>query len=160
MRKIFKTLALGSVAAVAFFPGLATADDAPAKIEKVKMTQVDFTKRYETDDPMLAFERRHLLYGAITTKEYYARAGKYYTVFWETKDKRPGVVVRFEYLQAKTGDKIKVKEVTVDHVKRNNTTDINVIGDEYLGDGNVIAWRASIVRDGQVIATEESFLWD
>lgn len=160
MRKIFKTLALGTVAVAALSPGLASAADPDYEVDKVKMTLIDFTKPYDTSDPMLSFERRHLLYGAITQEEYYARAGKYYTIFWKAKDRRPGLVVRFEYLQSKTGDKIKVKEVTIDDVERKNSTDIQVIGKEYLEDGNVIAWRVSLVRDGNVVAEEESFLWD
>ena len=69
-------------------------------------------------------------------------------------------MIRFEYLQANTGDTVHVKEVEIDKVKRRNTTDMKVVGDEYTENGDVLAWRASVVRGDEVLATSESFLWD
>ncbi len=132
----------------------------PAEIEKVKYTHLQLSKSVKTQDPMINFERDYLLHGAITTEEYRARQGKYYTVFWKVKDRSPGLVIRFEYLQANTQDTIKVKEITPDKIKRSNITDIRVIGEEYNTDGNVLAWKVSLVRNGEVLDSVESYLWE
>ncbi len=161
MRTLSNTLIAATAGLAMLTPHLALADGKQPEIRKVKYTHLDTKQRLVTSDPMIAFEKRYLLHGAVTSKEYKAREGKYYTVFWYSKgDRRPGMVVRLEYLQENTGDQIKVKEVTVDKVKRQNTTDVNVIGEEYHQDGNVVAWRASLVRDGEVVSTVESFLWE
>ncbi|MEM7009990.1 MAG: hypothetical protein AAF585_00780 [Verrucomicrobiota bacterium] len=131
-----------------------------SEIIKVKIERINLSEQFRTDDPMIAFERRHLLFGAYKSEDYYAREGRYYTIFWETKDRAPGLVVRFEYIQANTEDKIHVKEVAVDKVKRRNVTKFNVIGEEFQENGNVLAWRATLVRGDEVVATYESYLWD
>ncbi len=160
MRTIIPTLILAAVAMAALSPSSAVAGPA-VEIDKVKYTHIDFEKKFDTDDPMIDFERRYLLYGAVTSKEQKAREGKYYTVFWKSKDRSPGLVIRFEYIQANTGDKIKVKETVVDKISwGKNITDITVIGDEYHQDGNVLAWKVSLVRDGQELDAVESYLWD
>lgn len=143
----------------AIFP-FKSGSDPDAEISKVKIERINLSERFRTDDPMIAFERRHLMFGAYKSEDYYAREGRYYTLFWESKDRSPGLVVRFEYIQANTEDTIHVKEAAVDRVKRRNVTKFNVIGDEFRDNGNVLAWRALLVRGDEVVATYESYLWD
>ncbi|MEM1294950.1 MAG: hypothetical protein AAGH89_06260, partial [Verrucomicrobiota bacterium] len=155
-----KSLTIATLGLANIVPLTSLAGDLP-EIRKVKYERLNLSESLRTEDAMVSFERKYLLHGAITSEEYRAREGKYYTIFWKSKgDRRPGMVVRLEYLQSNTGDEIKVKEVTVDDVRRQNTTDINVIGEEFKEDGNVVAWRASLVRDGEVISSVESFLWE
>lgn len=148
------------------WPGIASAglfdflDKPAAEITRVKYERIELSKKLKTHDPMIAFEQRYLLYGAYKSVDYYAREGKYYTVFWRSDDRSPGLVVRFEYLQANTEDKIKVQETPIEKVKRGNITKFKVTGEEFRDDGNVLAWRVSLVRNGEVVATSESFLWD
>ena len=163
-----RTLRLTPILAVIFAllaPGISSAflgfgDKADAEITKVKYEWLNLGTRFRTEDPMIKFERKYLLWGAYTREDYYARVGKYYTISWRSEDRSPGLVVRFEYRQANTEDEVHVKEVTVDKVKRRNSTDFEVIGEEYKEKGNVLAWRVSLVRNGEVVATSESFLWD
>jgi len=163
MRSTFRIFSLAFAAMAMLTPAASQAglfsDDPPAEITKVKYSHIQLDKSMDTSDKMIQFERRYLLYGAVTSEEYKEREGKYYTIFWKSKDRSPGMVIRFEYLQANTGDTIKVKEIAVDDIRRGNTTNIQVTGDEYRGDGNVLAWRVSLVRDEQVLDTVESFLW-
>lgn len=161
MRTFIKSLTIAILGLATIVPHTTSAREGTPEIRKVKYERLNLSESLRTEDAMISFERSYLLYGAITSDEYRAREGKYYTIFWKSKgDRRPGMVVRLEYMQANTGDEVKVKEVTVDKVQRQNTTDINVIGEEFKEDGNVVAWRASLVRDGEVISSVESFLWE
>mgnify|MGYP005707297357 CR=1 FL=1 len=159
MRTLLKNFTLAAAGAALLLPIFASADSPSASIRKVKYTHLSFDKRLVTEDPMIGFEHRYLLHGAIESDEYYRRAGKYYTIFWRAKDRSPNAVVRLEYLQANTGETVHVKEMVVEKVRRHNTTDVNVIGDDYIENGDVIAWKASIVRNGEVISSTKSFLW-
>jgi hypothetical protein len=111
-------------------------------------------------DPMIRFERRHLLHGANTLAEQRARYGSYFTVFWEAADRTQPVTLRFEYRSLKTGAEVRSKELEVPTVKRKNVSKISVAGEEFANNGKVVDWRASVVRGGAVVATYESFLWD
>ncbi len=113
-------------------------------------------------DPMISFERMHHLYGAVSRKEQIARTGHYYAVKWKAGEsaRAQGVTLRFEYRQLKTGDAVKTKDIEVSNIKRKNVTKFSVIGNEYRDDGRVTAWRASLVQEGNVVASTQSFLWD
>ncbi|MFT5465096.1 MAG: hypothetical protein ACI8UO_000182 [Verrucomicrobiales bacterium] len=164
-----RTLSLSSLLAlllVLLAPGTSSAflgiggDNPDAEITKVKYEWLNLGIRFKSEDPMINFERRQLLWGSYKTADYYAKAGKYYTIFWRSKDRSPGLVVRFEYRQANTEDEVHVKDVAVDNVKRRNIARFEVIGDEFKENGNVLSWRVSLVRGEEVVATSESFLWD
>ncbi len=152
-------LLAGMILSIPFSPSVQAGPE-KAEIRKVKYYDLLLKQRVRTADPMIAFERDYLLYGAIDKEDYKAREGTYYTVFWKSKDRSPGMVVRFEYLAAKTADTLHVKEVVVDKIKRQNTTDFTVIGDEFREQGDVRAWRVSLLREGEVLTSAKSFLWE
>jgi hypothetical protein len=131
-----------------------------AEITQVKIEEYLTSKPVRTEDPMIRFERRYLVWGAINSADYLAREGKYFTIFWKVKDRSSGVKVRMEYLQSMTGRKVHVQEVAVDQPCRgNNAADFQVIGTDYHKNGDVLAWKATILRDGVVLAERRSFLW-
>jgi len=111
-------------------------------------------------DPSLAFERERLLHGAITDKEREARLGDYYTIFWKVADRSQPVTVRLEYRQKAFGLAVKKVEKEVTDIGRDNTTHFEFIGDDYIVNGPVTAWRASIVRGGTVLVSYNSYLWE
>lgn len=111
-------------------------------------------------DPSLRFERDALLHGAITMDERRERQGDYFTVFWKAEDRTQPVKVRLEYRQAKTGLTVKSVEQEVTEVHRNNTTKFAFIGNEYVTNGPVTSWRASIVRGKDTLVDYKSYLWE
>lgn len=111
-------------------------------------------------DPMIRFERKYLLRGAVTLKDQESRYGSYYTLMWKVADRSLPVTVRFEYRQQKTAGKVSVRESEVTEVKRKNLTKFAMTGDDFESNGRVVAWRASLVRGDEVLARTESFLWD
>lgn len=150
--------ALLGLAASCLIPACSSTDSAPTAITNSKYFLLDPDTQLETPDPMLNFERRQHLHGAITRAEREAREGHYYVFWWEDAGRSPAVV-RLEYRQENTGSQVKVKEQVVEAPRRNNKSYFEVIGDEYKIDGRVTAWRVSVVREGQVVASDQSYLW-
>ena len=127
-------------------------------ITNSKYFHLDPENEIATPDPMLSFERKQYMHGAITREERAAREGHYYVFWWEDSDRSPAVV-RLEFRQENTGSLVTVKEQVMESPRRKNKSYFEVIGDEYVTGGKVTAWRVSIVRDGQVAATDQSYLW-
>lgn len=111
-------------------------------------------------DPMAEFERKHLLFGAVTKEDVRGRVGQYYTFFWKARPGLGPVTLRFDYRRAGTGEEIYHIDQKVVEVRPKNRTKVRVIGDEYRAQGRVVAWRASLWRDGQELDSRRSFLWE
>lgn len=113
----------------------------------------------QTEEKMIDFEYRRKIYGAVTSKDYRDRYGNYYTIYWSADNQDQPVTVRLQYRQAVTGPKIFVVEKVVDIPHRTNSTNFEIIGDDYSDRGAVTQWKASIVQDGAVVDEFKSFLW-
>ncbi len=107
----------------------------------------------------VAFERSYRLYGALTALDARQRLGNYYTIFWRA-DRRADVTVRFEYRQEKLHAFTQAREVTYPGAKGTNRTVFAIIGDDFANDGRVIAWRESLIVNGQIVAMNRSYLWE
>jgi hypothetical protein len=114
----------------------------------------------KASDPTLAFQRDAILHGAISTAERRERQGDYFTIFWKAEDRSQPVKVRLEYRQKSTGLKVKTIEQEVVEVRRNNTTKFDFIGNEYVTNGPVTSWRASLVRGKDTLVDYKSYLWE
>jgi hypothetical protein len=113
-----------------------------------------------TIDPVVAFERQRVNYGAVTAfVDRLELRGHYYNFFWRTRESGP-VTVRFEYRQANLGSYVQAREVAYDHPKGTMETAFQVIGDDYLQDGRVISWRALLISEGKIVGLTQSYLWD
>ena len=107
----------------------------------------------------LGFERTYRMHGAITAADRNQRYGNYFDFFWRAK--RPAnVTVRLEYRQEKLRAFLQAREVTYENVKGNNKTEFAIIGDDYLQDGRVTAWRCLLIENGKIVAENRSFLWE
>ncbi len=112
-----------------------------------------------TVDPMIIFERARINYGAVNSVDRLEVRGHYYNFYWRTKVPGP-VTVRFEYRQANLGSYVQAREVDYDNPRGTVETRFQVIGDDYLQDGRVIAWRALLISDGKIVGLTQSYLWD
>ncbi len=107
----------------------------------------------------IAFERRHLLYGAITGSDTRDRYGNYYTFFWRAKH-AADLTVRFEYRQEKTGGLVQAREVDYPATHGSHATRFNITGDDYQEQGRVSAWRVLLVENHRaIVALSQSYLW-
>lgn len=145
-------LTLASCSSVSKGPG--------GEISKVKYYFMVPDKKIRANDPAIVFEHDYHLYGAVTKKEIMARGGHYYTIFWKVNDRTQPVTVRFEYRQANTGLTTKTLTTEVDDVRKSNVTKFEVTGDEFITNGRVTAWRISLMRGKEELASQESYLWN
>ena len=107
----------------------------------------------------LGFERTYRLHGAITNADRNQRYGNYMDFFWRVK--RPAnVTVRLEYRQEKLRAFVQAREISYTNVKGNQKTEFTIIGDDYLQDGRVTAWRCLLIENGRIVAENRSYLWE
>jgi hypothetical protein len=107
----------------------------------------------------LGFERTYRLYGALSNADRNQRYGNYMDFFWRVK--RPAdVTVRLEYRQEKLRAFVQAREISYENVKGNHKTEFAIIGDDYLQDGRVIAWRCLLIENGHIVAENRSYLWE
>ena len=118
-----------------------------------------FTLSKPIADRGLSFERDYHLYGAITSQERADRYGDYYTIFWKVDERDEPVTVRLEYLKRLPSPQTHVIEKEITKVKRRNVTKFAITGKDFFTNGPVMAWRASLVRGKDVLATYNSYLW-
>lgn len=107
----------------------------------------------------LGFERTYRLYGAISNADKSQRYGNYFDFFWRVK--RPAnVTVRLEYRQEKLRSFVQAREISYANAKGNLKTEFAIIGDDYLADGRVTAWRCLLIENGRIVAENRSYLWE
>src|SRR5713101_711628 len=110
-------------------------------------------------DAPITFERQYRLFGAVTGVDQRQRFGDYFDFFWRVK--RPAdVSVRLEYRQEKLHEHVQAQEISYRNVRGTRKTEFKVIGDDYLDDGRVIAWRCLLIENGRVVAENHSYLWE
>lgn len=144
---------------------LAACSTTPKTASNAKITKVnpywlaDVSAPIRAQDPAILHERNALLHGAITNQERLARQGNYFTIFWETEDRQP-TTVRLEYRQANTGLTVKKVEEEVTSPKKHHVTKFAFNAEDYVTNGRVTSWRASLVRGKDTIADYKSYLWE
>jgi hypothetical protein len=112
-----------------------------------------------TQNPMIAFERQRVNFGAVSSYDRVERYGNYYTVWWNAK-RETDLTLRLEYRQENLGSHIQAKELFYPKAKGTYVSKFTVIGDEYTEDGKVTAWRLLLIENGRVVGLKQSFLWN
>lgn len=114
------------------------------------------------DDPMVRMEKQRRLRGAVSMEERRQRLGQYYTLIWsDPKGVGSGPVeVLFEYRQGETASEIKRMSELYPANEAGGTVEFAVVGDNYFDNGKVLAWRASVLRGGEEIAVQKSYMWE
>ncbi len=116
-------------------------------------------KTLTLQDVPITFERQYRLFGAVTALDQRQRFGDYFDFFWRAK--RPAdVTVRLEYRQEKLHDLVQAQEISYRNVRGTRKTEFKVIGDDYLDDGRVIAWRCLLIENGRIVAENRSYMWE
>ena len=110
-------------------------------------------------DAPIVFERQYRLFGAVTGLDQRQRFGDYFDFFWRAK-RASDVTVRLEYRQEKLHEHVQAQEITYLNVRGTHKTEFKVIGDDYLDDGRVVAWRCLLIANGRIVAENRSFLWE
>ena len=116
-------------------------------------------KQVPTQEEMITFERQRVNFGAITGNDRRERFGQYFTFFWRTS-RKSDVTMRFEYRQANLGSHVQAREFAYLAAKGSFRSEFDIIGDDFLEDGKVTAWRAVLIENGKIVALNQSFLWN
>ena len=113
------------------------------------------------DDPMIRGEKQRHLYGAVSMAERSARLGAYYTILWNCPATPAGgeVEVRFEFQQGATASLVKHFVKRFPASDSSGKVEFAIIGQDYVKNGRVLAWKTTLSRGGRVIATRKSRLW-
>lgn len=111
---------------------------------------------------MVRMEKQRRLRGAISMEERRQRLGQYYTLIWnDAKGVGSGPVeIVFEYRQGGTASQIKRFTKRFPASAASGTAYFSVVGDNYFDNGKVLAWQATVLRDGKEVAARRSYLWN
>ncbi len=112
----------------------------------------------ENDDPMVRGEVQRLLHGCVSQQQRLAKVGDYYEFHWQDPQPR-AIDLRFDYLQAATGSKVQTRRVHLPMPQRSLRYSMAITGTEYQKGGRILAWKASVERDGTTLASQQSYLW-
>lgn len=130
----------------------------PLVVKQFKMLdqQTDAVK-----DPMVRGEKQRRLHGAVSMAERTARLGAYYTILWNApRDTGTGEVeVLFEFQQGATASLVKRLVKRFPASDTSGRVEFAIIGNDYLKNGRVLAWKTTLSRGGRVLATRKSHLW-
>jgi hypothetical protein len=167
MRKFLIVLVCGVVAVSSAMAGPAagvspedrrTVAEAGYSIGKVYEYLNDDTRTKNSIDRSLEFERRYHKYPAVTSLQRREKEGHYFYVNWRAPQGK-NLVVRFQYRQKKTKDRIYTMEVPYPHAAGLQETIFEVVGDAYDRQGVVNSWRVSVFESGRLVAQRTSFVW-
>jgi len=113
------------------------------------------------EDPMVRGEKQRRLYGAVSLAERATRLGAYYTLLWNIPPDAPAgeVEVRFEFQQGATASLVKHMVKRFPASQTSGRVEFAVIGNDYIKNGRVLSWKATLSRGGRVIASKKSHLW-
>ena len=129
------------------------------EILRVKQYHLRDVKVSEGDDPMGRSEKLRRLYGAVGVREQKARFGDYYTILWNDKAVGGPVDVVLEYQQGATASKVKRQGRRFPDGGVSGKAEFSVIGEDFRLGGRVLAWKATLVSGGRVLASRQSYLW-
>jgi len=133
--------------------------DEAFQFRKIKIFVNEPQRLQPTQDAMISFERQRVNFGAVTQVDRLQRYGHYYTFFWRAS-RKADLTVRFEYRQEKLGSYVQARERFYPGAKGTVQSQFQVIGDDYLEEGKVTAWRALLIENGRIVGVTQSFLWN
>lgn len=114
----------------------------------------------DKDAQMVRGEQLYRMRGAVTLEQRRNRLGDYYTIYWNTAEAASGnLKVVFEYQQATTASKILTMTRDIPASQTSGSVEFRIAGEAYREGGNVLAWRARLMKGGRVIAMKRSYLW-
>jgi len=117
------------------------------------------SKTTTVQDASIRFERQYRLWGAVTKLDQRERFGNYFDFFWKAR-RTADLTVRLEYRQEKLHAHIQAQEISYPNARGTYKTEFKVVGDDYLDDGRVTAWRCLMIENGRVVAETHSYLWE
>ncbi|MEI6673739.1 MAG: hypothetical protein WCO57_01040 [Verrucomicrobiota bacterium] len=112
-------------------------------------------------DPMVRCEQQRRLHGAVSIAERNARLGVYYTLLWNDPAGAGAgdVELLFEYQQGATASLVKRLVKRFNSSESSGEVEFAIIGNDYIKNGRVLAWKTTLRRGNRILATRQSHLW-
>lgn len=129
------------------------------QFRKVEMFMNDPKVFKPTNNAMINFERERVNFKAVTAADREQRLGQYFTFIWRTT-RKADITVRLEYRQENLGSYVQARELSYKDVKGSKKTGFDIIGDDYIEDGRITAWRALLIENGRIVGLTQSYLWN
>jgi hypothetical protein len=104
-------------------------------------------------------EFKYYEYGAVTAAQIQSRKGHYYTVNFENEGAPADLILRMDYRQTLSRDKVTTLEIPYKGLNGSAKGRFSITGDAYKTYGDVNSWRISVVRNGKIVAQARSFVW-
>jgi hypothetical protein len=127
----------------------------------VKQFKLRDQARDTSDEPMVKMEKDRRLHGAVSMEERAAKLGQYYTLIWSDPAGagQDEVELVFQYQQGATASRVKRMVRKFPTADTKGTVEFAVVGEDYIKNGKVLAWKATLQRGQRTIATRQSYLW-
>lgn len=112
-----------------------------------------------THSDAVNFQRLEYMWPATTALDQAELIGNYLNFYWWNHGPRENVTIRLEYRQSGLGNAVLAREITYPHMWGSRRSIFKIVGDDYLENGRVTAWRAVLIVDGAIVALTQSFAW-
>jgi hypothetical protein len=132
--------------------------DKRISVQKIHDVQDDSTY-HGAGNPSLDYEIKYLNWGAVTSSQFQARRGHYFTITWANHGPRTDFTARFEYRQVKSKEIIRTVTQIMPQVAGTTRSYFAVVSHAYLAYGPVSSWRFTILKGDTVVAEAKSFIW-
>lgn len=119
-------------------------------------------KRIDRENKVVRAEQQKRLRGAISNSEMAARKGHYYMIDWDVRQHSVTDPIRviFRYHQAATGaTELKMTENFMESETK-GSCEFAIVGELYQKKGRVLDWRVEVYSGAQLLASEQSYLWE
>jgi hypothetical protein len=110
-------------------------------------------------DKVLKQEFAYFNYGAVTKAQAEALMGHYYTVNFTNDGPPADIIIRMDFRQSLSRDKVNTLEVPFKAAKGGYKQRFVIAGEMYRVYGDVNSWRISVVKDGKIVAQKKSYVW-
>jgi hypothetical protein len=110
-------------------------------------------------NPALQYEITYLNWGAVTSEQFNARRGHYFTITWKNKGPAADFMARFQYREVKSQEVVRTLTQAMPHVHGAVRSYFAVTGLAYQTYGPIVSWRFTILKGDTVVAEAKSFIW-
>lgn len=106
---------------------------------------------------------QYAMYGANSKREKRSRLGDYYYLRWYDAEPSKPVKIEMLYTQALTGADVLTRTVEYNEPRESSGTrkeTFHFSGPERAARGDVMTWKVNLYCDGQLVSSEQSYLWE
>ena len=133
--------------------------DAQVEMKKIYDFLNDKALNKSGKNEELEFEYKYYDHHAVTEEQKASRKGHYYVVSWANHGPAADFILRFDYRQARSPEKVSTQEIPFKAVTGTVKGEFSVTGRTYAEAGDSNSWRISVVRDGKIVAQATSYVW-